>query len=457
MPTVFVAGTDEPHQFSDVARELTELLAATAEAALDRVQREETLRQQERELQEQNRRLSRLNQVNEIIRTIDRAVVEADSREAIEREVCARLTAARFAFAWIGEPDTSSGELHPRVWAGTPDGYLDSISRSIASDGGEPATVTAATRSATVVQNVADGFRNADWRTEALQRGYQSVISVPLAYDEFFYGVLAVYADERTDREDGTRTVLEELGETVASAISALERKNALLATTSTEVEYEIEDPSFPLLRLSNAIDATIVADGPIQQTDTGVYLYASVEATALDDLRAAIDDLASIIGLQVINEDDLDLLIRLELTRPFIALSLVQHGVTVRRIRVADGVARLLLEVPDGVRLDTVDQVVRDTFVAPSVRSKRRIDRSQTSLRPSDLADLLTDRQLEVIQTAYHAGYFESPRRSSGEEVADTLGISAPGFYNHIRAVQRKVVTRIVEDVNRDSAQRRG
>jgi len=59
---VFVAGSAQVSAFDDVTRELTDLLAATAEAALDRVSRESQLREQDRTLQQQNEQLTALNQ-----------------------------------------------------------------------------------------------------------------------------------------------------------------------------------------------------------------------------------------------------------------------------------------------------------------------------------------------------------------------------------------------------------
>ncbi|CQR52108.1 MULTISPECIES: helix-turn-helix domain-containing protein [Haloferax] len=40
-------------------------------------------------------------------------------------------------------------------------------------------------------------------------------------------------------------------------------------------------------------------------------------------------------------------------------------------------------------------------------------------------LEDRLTPRQLEVLQTAYESGYFESPRAQTGTDLAAVLDIS--------------------------------
>ncbi|MEA5410000.1 helix-turn-helix domain-containing protein [Haloarculaceae archaeon H-GB2-1] len=51
-----------------------------------------------------------------------------------------------------------------------------------------------------------------------------------------------------------------------------------------------------------------------------------------------------------------------------------------------------------------------------------------------------MTERQLEVLETAYYSGYFEEPRDTTGEELADALGVSAPTITGHLRAGQRKL-----------------
>ena len=56
-------------------------------------------------------------------------------------------------------------------------------------------------------------------------------------------------------------------------------------------------------------------------------------------------------------------------------------------------------------------------------------------------LDDRLTDRQRTVLRTAYLADYFESPRGSTSEEVADALDISGPTMLHHLRRAERKLV----------------
>ncbi|MFC7195183.1 helix-turn-helix domain-containing protein [Halosimplex aquaticum] len=61
-------------------------------------------------------------------------------------------------------------------------------------------------------------------------------------------------------------------------------------------------------------------------------------------------------------------------------------------------------------------------------------------------LTDELTDRQLEVLQTAYFGGYFDKPRGQTGSEIAAPMDISQPTFNTHVRAAQRKLCRQLFE-----------
>lgn len=60
--------------------------------------------------------------------------------------------------------------------------------------------------------------------------------------------------------------------------------------------------------------------------------------------------------------------------------------------------------------------------------------------------ADALTDRQEEVIRTAFEMGYYEVPREVSTEEVADELDLDASTVAEHLQRAERNVLSRVLE-----------
>ncbi|WP_222918075.1 bacterio-opsin activator domain-containing protein [Natrinema sp. SYSU A 869] len=455
---VFVVGSPEQDAFDDVSRELTDLVAATAEAALDRVERERTLRERDRELERRNRQLTRLNGINEIIRDLDQALVRAETRDEIEHAVCDRLTAAdRFSFAWIGQLDADGDRLESHAHGGATEGpaYIDSVSLSLA-DSSEPAVRTAIERDVTVVPNVVDGLRDEPWRSAALAREYQSAVSVPLSYDEFTYGVLTVYADRPEAFDDMIRAVLAELGETIASAIAAVERKHALVSDARTRLEFEVADDSFVFAQLARRTDCMLSFDGGIRQHENGTSVFATVDGASPETVVTAAEALVGVERAQVVSsggasggdDDGLGGAILLDLSRPVLVHRFADHGVVLQGIEATTSSTRVVVDVPRSVDARESADIVSTAFSDVELRSKRTVERTTPRDFRSKLREQLTDRQLEVVQLAYYGGYFESPRENSGEDVADTLDISPAAFYRHVRTVQRTLFDVVFDEI---------
>jgi predicted DNA binding protein len=56
-----------------------------------------------------------------------------------------------------------------------------------------------------------------------------------------------------------------------------------------------------------------------------------------------------------------------------------------------------------------------------------------------------LTDRQREVLRTAYRMGYFEYPRSANATEVAEALGIGLSTLAEHLAAAQEKLLEELL------------
>ncbi|WP_435175030.1 bacterio-opsin activator domain-containing protein [Halorussus sp. AFM4] len=456
--------TDDGSGFDEVGEEVAELLAATTEAAFDRVERETELRERDRELQARNSRLTKLNRVNEFIREIDQALVSAESRDRIEAAVCERLTADdRFAFAWIGETTGPGRTLRPRAWAGDDRGYLDAVALEAGADAGtpEPSVRAADDREPALVSNVADRLRADPWRREAVSREFQSVLSIPLTYDGVLFGTLSVYADGPDAFDEMVRSVLCELGDTVASAINAVQRKEALESDAVVELEYRSADSGGVLHRLARETGASLAVEGDVVRDDDTTLVFATVEADGpgaaddgfdeagdrLDDVVATAESLVDVAGAEVIRESDDGGLVGLRLRGEFVATVLADHGAALDRLRATPDGLSLRLVAPRSVGTRAVDEVVSNTYGDAELVAQRERTRPTDAARPADrFREDLTERQLEVAQTAYHVGFFDADRDVTGRDVASMLEVSHTAFYDHVRRVQRKLFASLFE-----------
>ncbi len=451
---VFLAGSPDENALDGVTKEVADLLAATAEAALDRVERESTVRERDQALQAQNSRLTAVNQLNAIIREIGQELVGAETRAEIEEAVCSRLTTDdRFAFAWIGSRSHQTATLEPRAWSGSGQGYLDALEPTLESETGdrEPTVETLETGESVGIENVAANLRGGTWRSLALSRGFQSVLSVPIAYDEFGYGALSVYATQRDGFDEMVQAVLAELGEMIASAIGSVERTQALLGGHGTELTYASGDGETVLERLASEHTCTLELEGGLQRLGTGVLAFFTLEGAAADVVVEHAQRLVGVDDAQVVSGAEGGGLVRIVLSEPFLPSRLAEHGAIVTTLAVGHSGTTLTIEVPTSVDPASIDGVVRSTYPDADLRSRRDLGPTPTTgyRFEQTVLDALTERQLEVVRTAYHAGYFERPREQTGAEVAASLDISPTAFSNHLRAVQSALFGVLFEELH--------
>ncbi|MFP8954651.1 bacterio-opsin activator domain-containing protein [Natrialbaceae archaeon A-arb3/5] len=437
---VLVAGTAEANGFDETMTELIQILAANAEAALDRAEREELLREHDRTLTQQNEELTRLNHINEVIREINHGIAQASTREAIETTVCERLAdTERYRFAWIAASEDEPPE--PAVWDGVDTTYIDRVRAD-----GECAPEAALIRTtleegeSQVVENVleADGWDQR--RTEALTHGYQTVLAVPLLDDERRYGVLLVHVGGVDSIGAGEREVFAELGETIGHAIGTVERTRAMLTDSRLELELECRDAGLLFNQFSQHVEGSVTLHGMIDRGD-GIVAFVDMPSTA------AVDEIeqgqASVESISVVSERDETSLFEVTIApTPFLE-TLRSYDVRLRRIAAENGASTIVLEVPQPVETRSLIESIRDGYPETELLARReRTSTTSTGRLATDLESRLTERQFEALQAAHYSGYFAWPRESTGEDLADALEVSAPTYHYHLRAAQRTLVT---------------
>jgi predicted DNA binding protein len=56
-------------------------------------------------------------------------------------------------------------------------------------------------------------------------------------------------------------------------------------------------------------------------------------------------------------------------------------------------------------------------------------------------LEDELTRSQFETLRTAYHSGYFNSPKDRNSREIAEVMDVSQPTVTENIKAAERTIL----------------
>lgn len=402
-------------------------------------------RRRERVLERQADRLATLNHVNAVIREVNEALVRTETREEIETAVCERLAGAEpYRFVWIGEFDRSGEGVVPRAHAGEGEAYL--AERADAPS--EWATAAAAMRDdeVKVVERMTADEANAPRPAQAVEHGHHSAAGIPIAYRGRTYGVLCVYAPRPDAFGDRERAVLRELGETIGYAISAAERRHALLSDAVTEVELALAAPGPTYVNAAAAIDDAVRLDGVVE-ADGGLVEFLRISAGRVDDLRSH----AAEVGVEVtlVTERDDESVVRVRMGDRSLAGLVADLGGTLTEGVAESGRGTATVALPTGASVRDLVRRIDDAYDGDvSLRAQREGEPVGVSgLRFREALDeALTARQREVVETAHHAGFFEWPRDSTAEEVADLLGIAAPTFNEHLRRAHRKLVAAYLE-----------
>jgi len=411
-------------------------------------------RVRERELEDQRRELERLDRINAIIRRTNRALVGAVTREEIEHTVCERLADSDvYAFAWISEPYPTNGTLDARAWGGGGEEYVGDISITIGAEetGRGPTGRAIRSRNVETATDITTDPDFEPWREAATERGFRSSAAVPLVYDDVLYGVLNLYA-ERPDGFSGEeREVLGELGETIGYAIDAIQSKRLLFTDRVIELEFRSESTASFFIDATERFGGVITLDGIVPTGEDGDLYYMVLEGAPADAVLDLAAETPGIEGRLVGGNGDGEGERRLEfrVSGASITRSLLGQGARVKHASAEDGEARVVAEVAPDTDIRSVVEAIREPFPGSELVAKREVERETRSIREfrETVAEALTDRQQAALEAAFYTGYFEWPRTSSAEEVAETMEIASPTFHQHLRAAHRKLLSAFFEE----------
>lgn len=449
---VFVVGATEADAFDETDRTLAETLATHLEVSLDSLHRELELRERSESLAEKNERMAQLNALNDAIRDLLRSLIGASNRQEILRTACESLAAVGpYRLAWIGRLDPADDAVVVDARAGVADGYLDTVTSGGEGTDAEPAVRALRTEEVVVVDQTRADPPFEPWRKAALDRDYGSVLAIPLTYEDARHGVLAVYASESSQFDDLEQSVLTELAGAVSYAITAAQRKQALLTEQVVELELGLHDPDTPLLRSVRAAGGEFTLDGAFQRDEGTLRVFFSFSGDT-DALEAACDTEPDIGDLRVVADGEEGTRYECVMLGRGLLSTVVDHGGLPRELRVEDEVT-LVVELPADRDVREFTETVAERFPSASVLAHRQRDRplQTASGFRQQLEDRLTERNLEVVTQAYYSGFFEWPRENSGADVADALDISQPTFNRHIRNAQQVLFELLVDDTDGD------
>lgn len=182
-------------------------------------------RQAEDQLRRSNRALRAISSCRTVIlRAIDEHALLSD----ICRIMCEEIG---YVMAWVGFAEHDEEQtVRPIAWCGFEDRYLEigTFSWGEGIFGRGPTGTAIRTGRCVYVQDFRSDPRILPWRDKALQRGYRSSISLPLADEsESVFGAITLYQTTPDAFNDAEISLLESLSKDVAFGVTSLRSRSA--------------------------------------------------------------------------------------------------------------------------------------------------------------------------------------------------------------------------------------
>jgi hypothetical protein len=234
--------------------------------------------------------------------------------------------------------------------------------------------------------------------------------------------------------------VISQLGEVVGHAIAAAERKRALMSDELVELEFQIHN-IFAALDIPVGLDGTITLDNAVPIGDGEFLVYGKATPDAIDTVTKITETLPHWQDLTIRSEGN-PTSFEVRMTDPPVLSVVASLGGYVEQAVIEDGDYQMTIHLAPSIDVRRVNDAVEAAYPAAEMLRKRQISRDPDDPKRFErhlVADL-TDRQKTALEIAYHAGFFEWPRDTTGEELAKSIGVAGPTFHQHLRKAERKV-----------------
>jgi predicted DNA binding protein/PAS domain-containing protein len=413
-----------------------QLLAVSAETVLDRIELE---RSQD---VGQSSEGGQVTESTALTQEIVREIIGADSRSAAKQQVCSKLVSTDcYDGAWVADVDATGERLEMGETAGLSDETATAIDET-------PLSSVADGSVTTVIETGEPSVVNSASLVTGSGATGDSVVMVPLSHGDKLFGVLAAHVSNAEAFDLIDKRSLAVLGKTLGFVLGALENERLLLSDEFVQLEFQVTDPSCLSVVLSDKLDTSVTMRRTIQKANDEYLSYVRIEDTAPAAAVEAAESTATVHDCRVINDHEYGCL--LEVTRSSSGAEvMMEYGATVRRADAESARGTLILEAPHTADVREIVQAYQSYNPQSELVSKRRVDRplrTADQLR-SEIEGELTEKQLSAVSTAYFSGYYEWPRESTAEEIADSIGISASTLHQHLRHAHRKLLTAILEE----------
>lgn len=388
-------------------------------------------------------------QLADLLAAIDAALTGGQTRIEVERALCGALGASElYRLAWVAGYTPGWEQLEPRARAGPAADFMGLHDLALDEDGrlapllgrvidtGEPA----------VIDDIGTAPTAAAWRDRAADHGLAALALVPVVHRSVVSGVVACYTDRTDAFGRRERRLLAAVGSRLGRTAHTLELERLIHGETVVELTFDSTDDASFLVTSSRALECDIDVLASLPSGEESMLYYVAVDGCPPAEYEQYCRDRDAIDTVRLVEGSDDGSVFELVTDRRTLASTLVANDAVVTGNRALAGRAEVVCEVAGGKDLNDLLGRVTEQFPAAELRSKRQRDRAtERATRAARGAERafetqLTERQRQCLRAAVYGGYFASPRKSTGQEIAAALSMTQPTFSYHLRKAQQRL-----------------
>lgn len=185
--------------------------------------------------------------------------------------------------------------------------------------------------------------------------------------------------------------------------------------------------------------DSSIRILAALTGEDAGVGL-AEITASDLPDVVADIQASESVTELEILQQHEETVLLQFETTMPLLLFPVQDSGVPLEMpFTIQNGQAEWEITAPQH-RLSALGTQLEEFGIPFTVNEVHQ------HIEPKQL---LTDRQLWLVQAAVEHGYYDTPRQCSLTELADELELAKSTCSETLHRAEEKIIKQFLENLD--------
>jgi predicted DNA binding protein len=372
----------------------------------------------------------------EIAADLGEELATVSTQTEIQTAVCDRLVSIDTCqFAWTG--DVVGDE---RVMPQECDSIENETIEAFLAQHNEHISRTIVSRDTQIVTRT-----NASGRRSDSNNGSDIDVShvlVPIVTGDTVRGIVGI-GTESDDFDTMERDLLESIGVQIGHALGAVEHKRLLLADSVMELTIQSTDDGAFFATASAALDCRFRLSGLVPVEGDSLLCFVVVTGSTPEEILTFADDASGVDRARLIRDHGDSVLIECAVTDDP-AVVAVERGGNISELISENGQERVVSEVATDAdtrsMIDSVTSAFPDSYLLAKREREKPVE-TKVGLRES-LSELLTQKQESALRVAYLGGYFEWPRGSTAEELAESMDVSSPTLHNHLRNAQQKLLT---------------